>query len=104
MFVKQFLTGGDRNFGYLVADESTKLTVIIDPSYSPKLIYDFAKDNGSEIRYIFNTHNHFDHTNGNNVIMKSEVKHHRDGAVSFYCQDPDGNHVQFIYHPPLCGQ
>ena len=70
MFVKQFLTGGDRNFGYLVADESTKLTVIIDPSYSPKLIYDFAKDNGSEIRYIFNTHNHFDHTNGNNVIKK----------------------------------
>jgi len=70
VFVKQFLTGGDRNFGYLVADESTKLAVIVDPSYSPKLIYDFAKDNGYEIKYIFNTHNHYDHTNGNNVIKK----------------------------------
>ena len=26
---------------------------------------------------------------------------HRDGARSFYCQDPDGNAVQMIYHPPL---
>ena len=28
-------------------------------------------------------------------------KTHRDGARSLYCQDPDGNAVQFIYHPPL---
>lgn len=28
-------------------------------------------------------------------------KIHRDGAKSFYCQDPDGNKVQFIYHPSL---
>ncbi len=70
MFVKQFLTGGDRNFGYLVADEFSRLAVVIDPSYSPKLIYDFAKENGYEIRYIFNTHNHYDHTNGNDIIME----------------------------------
>jgi catechol 2,3-dioxygenase-like lactoylglutathione lyase family enzyme len=28
---------------------------------------------------------------------------HRDGARSFYCQDPDGNTVQIIFHPPLAG-
>ena len=28
---------------------------------------------------------------------------HRDGARSFYCQDPDGNVVQIIFHPPLAG-
>jgi catechol 2,3-dioxygenase-like lactoylglutathione lyase family enzyme len=28
-------------------------------------------------------------------------KTHRDGARSFYCQDPDGVAVQMIYHPPL---
>ena len=70
MFVKQFLTGGDRNYGYLAADESTKLAAIIDPSYSPKLIYDFAKDNGYKIEYTFITHNHYDHTNGNDIIQK----------------------------------
>ncbi len=70
MFVKQFLTGGDRNYGYLAADDSTNLAVIIDPSYSPEIIFDFAKKNGCKIEYIFNTHNHFDHTNGNEVIKK----------------------------------
>ena len=28
---------------------------------------------------------------------------HRDGARSFYCEDPAGNVVQLIYHPPLAG-
>ncbi len=26
---------------------------------------------------------------------------HRDGARSFYCEDPAGNTVQIIYHPPI---
>ena len=50
MFVKQFNVGGDRNFGYLVADETTKTAAIIDPSYSPEIIIDFAEDNGYEIQ------------------------------------------------------
>ncbi|MFC1731587.1 hydroxyacylglutathione hydrolase family protein [candidate division KSB1 bacterium] len=70
MFIKQFKTGGDRNFGYLVADESTKITALIDPSYSPEIIIDFAKNEKFEIRYIFNTHGHYDHTNGNDVAKK----------------------------------
>ncbi len=70
MFVKQFLTGGDRNFGYLAADDSTKLAVIIDPSYSPEHIFNFAEEKDYKIEYVFNTHNHYDHTNGNDTIMK----------------------------------
>ena len=38
------------------------------------------------------------------VKMLKEPKTHRDGARSFYCQDPDGNVVQLIYHPPLSGR
>ena len=70
MFVKQFLTGGDRNYGYLAADETSQQTVVIDPSYSPKMIVDFAKERGYTIKYIFCTHNHYDHTNGNAEIRK----------------------------------
>ncbi|OGU54189.1 MAG: MBL fold metallo-hydrolase [Ignavibacteria bacterium RBG_13_36_8] len=70
MITKQFLTGGDRNFGYLIADEKTKLAVIIDPSYSPEMICGFAKDNDYEIKYILNTHDHYDHTNGNTIAEK----------------------------------
>lgn len=37
------------------------------------------------------------------VGMRTKPKTHRDGARSFYCEDPDGNMVQIIYHPPLVG-
>lgn len=70
MFVKQFLTGGDRNFGYLVADDSTKRAVIIDPSYSPEMLANFAHERGYTVDYVFNTHGHYDHTNGNAAITR----------------------------------
>lgn len=35
------------------------------------------------------------------VPMKTVPRTHRDGARSFYCEDPEGNVVQMIYHPPL---
>lgn len=37
----------------------------------------------------------------NAVKVLQAPKTHRDGARSLYCADPDGNTVQFIYHPPL---
>ena len=37
----------------------------------------------------------------NEVLIKAEPRTHRDGARSFYCEDPDGNLVQMIYHPPI---
>lgn len=38
---------------------------------------------------------------GHDVPMRTEPRTHRDGARSFYCQDPAGTTVQMIYHPPL---
>ncbi|WP_035203154.1 VOC family protein [Isoalcanivorax pacificus] len=37
------------------------------------------------------------------VTMRSEPRTHRDGARSFYCLDPEGVVVQFIFHPPISG-
>ncbi|HEB59577.1 MAG TPA: VOC family protein [Gammaproteobacteria bacterium] len=37
--------------------------------------------------------------NGVNILR--EPRTHRDGARSFYCEDPAGNVVQMIYHPPI---
>jgi hydroxyacylglutathione hydrolase len=68
VFAKQFRVGGDRNFGYLVADEATRRAVVVDPSYSPEIILDFSRDNGYQIVYIFATHGHIDHTNGNRTM------------------------------------
>ncbi len=68
MFIHQFLTGGDRNFGYLAGDDATKQAVVIDPSYSPGMLVDFGREHGYAITYIFTTHGHYDHTNGNTEI------------------------------------
>lgn len=34
-----------------------------------------------------------------NVTIKTAPKDHRDNTRSFYCADPDGNNVQFIFIP-----
>lgn len=43
----------------------------------------------------------YNYLKAHHVAMKTEPRTHRDGARSFYCQDPDGTVVQMIYHPPL---
>lgn len=70
MFVKQFRTGGDRNFGYLAADEQGGDALIVDPSFSPRMIVDFAAERRFTVRLVFITHDHYDHSNGNREIER----------------------------------
>ena len=35
------------------------------------------------------------------VVLDTEPRTHRDGARSFYTRDPEGNRLQFLYHPPI---
>ncbi|NTU68378.1 MAG: hydroxyacylglutathione hydrolase [Chlorobiaceae bacterium] len=65
MMVEQFRTGGDRNFGYLCVDERTGTAFAVDPSNSPAMLADLARDRGWDIGYAFSTHGHQDHCNGN---------------------------------------
>ncbi|NTU97673.1 MAG: MBL fold metallo-hydrolase [Chlorobiaceae bacterium] len=65
MIVEQFGMGGDRNFGYLVADEVSREAMVIDASFSPEIIARYADEKGFQIRFVLSTHAHADHTNGN---------------------------------------
>ena len=38
------------------------------------------------------------------VVLRARPRTHRDGARSFYVDDPDGNRIQVIHHPPISGQ
>ena len=38
------------------------------------------------------------------ITLAAAPRTHRDGARSLYVDDPDGNRVQIIYHPPISGQ
>ena len=35
------------------------------------------------------------------VKLDTSPRTHRDGARSFYLRDPEGNRLQFLYHPPI---
>jgi catechol 2,3-dioxygenase-like lactoylglutathione lyase family enzyme len=35
------------------------------------------------------------------VALDTKPRTHRDGARSFYARDPEGNRIQFIWHPPI---
>ena len=38
------------------------------------------------------------------IALDTRPRLHRDGARSFYARDPEGNRIQFIWHPPIAGR
>ena len=54
-----------KNFTYLVGDNETKNGFIIDPSYDIDKVISASRKMDLNIKYIFNTHSHWDHTVGN---------------------------------------
>jgi glyoxylase-like metal-dependent hydrolase (beta-lactamase superfamily II) len=65
MIFKQIESGGDRNYAYLIASEETMEAALIDPSPDPLKVINMVKEEKVEIKYIINTHSHYDHSAGN---------------------------------------
>jgi glyoxylase-like metal-dependent hydrolase (beta-lactamase superfamily II) len=65
MYVKQLLIGQLNVFCYIIGCEQTKEAIVIDPGGDEDLILEQASEAGYKIKYIFNTHKHWDHTSGN---------------------------------------
>lgn len=64
MIFKQINSGGDRNFAYLVESEETGEVTLVDPSPDARKVMEEVGD-GMNIKYVINTHSHFDHSGGN---------------------------------------
>jgi hydroxyacylglutathione hydrolase len=60
-----------QNFAYLIGDEKTRLAAVVDPAWEIKRILDVAKRHNLRIAYVINTHNHPDHTSGNDELVKA---------------------------------
>ena len=58
------------NYSYIVSDRNQAL--VIDPSES-KPIIDFLEKNNLELKFVLNTHHHFDHVGGN-LELKNKYK------------------------------
>src|ERR1700740_1480515 len=71
MIVKQIWTANAyRNFNYLIACAETGEALAIDPLDHEKCLR-AAKDEGWTITQILNTHEHRDHTGGNEAMVQA---------------------------------
>ena len=60
------------NYSYLIIDETNNLACIVDPSEASPVI-DYLKNKDINLKYILNTHHHFDHIDGN-LNLKDKYK------------------------------
>jgi hydroxyacylglutathione hydrolase len=84
MIVERIWTGNSyRNFNYLIACPDTGEALAIDPLDHVKCLA-AAKARGWDITQILNTHEHRDHTGGNDAMVAATsaklIAHHRAGA------------------------
>ncbi|MBI2128163.1 MAG: MBL fold metallo-hydrolase [Nitrosarchaeum sp.] len=98
MKVHQIQVGNMQNFTYVVEDEDTNEGIIIDPSWDLDQIEQIIKRNNLKIKYIINTHHHFDHTLGNEGMIKStnaKIIQHEKSELKHDVAVKDGDIIEF---------
>lgn len=98
MFIKSFMVGPVATNCYLVADETTKKGIIIDPGAQGERIAQFAKESGYDFEKILLTHTHFDHISGLNGLVS---KLNRNIPIYVHQLDYPGAKAGFGYEPDL---
>jgi len=98
MIVHQIQVGNMQNFSYVVVDEKTKESLIIDPSWDLIELEMIIKENNLKIKYIVNTHHHFDHTLGNETMKEftgALVMQHERSELNHDVTVKDGDSITF---------
>ncbi len=109
MKVHQLQVGNMQNFTYIIKDEDTDFAIIVDPSWDIEDIQKIIEKNNLKIKYIVNTHHHFDHTIGNDALKQitgAKVIQHvastlkNDISVSNEDKIIFGNSQLTVFHTP----
>jgi len=61
MIFEQIPVGQMQNFSYIIGDEESKISVVVDPGWEIDKILDIAKKHDLDIKFILITHSHYDH-------------------------------------------
>jgi hydroxyacylglutathione hydrolase len=79
----QIPVGQMANFTYILTDEDNGECAVIDPSWELEKIFAILKKNGWKVKYIINTHTHFDHVLGNEqvaAVTGAKIIQHRNST------------------------
>ncbi|MDR3782109.1 MAG: MBL fold metallo-hydrolase [Candidatus Nitrosotalea sp.] len=98
MKVHQLKVGNMQNFTYVLEDEDTREAVIIDPSWDLDLVIETLERNALKVKYVINTHHHFDHTIGNDAIVKytkSKILQHESSTLKNDMRLTNGEKIKF---------
>jgi hydroxyacylglutathione hydrolase len=57
------------NYSYLIIDEKKNIACVVDPSEAAPVI-EYLENNKIELKFILNTHHHYDHVGGNQELKK----------------------------------
>ena len=60
------------NYSYIIYNEQTLVSAVIDPSEADPIINEIEKNN-LQLKYIFNTHHHYDHVGGNSKLKEKYI-------------------------------
>jgi len=109
MMVHQLEVGDMQNFTYILEDEETSETVVIDPSWGLHDVLQIIERKNLKVKYIVNTHHHFDHTIGNEAMAKAtgaKIIQHKDSTLKHDIAVSDGDKIKFgrseltVFHTP----
>jgi len=98
MKVHQIQVGNMQNFTYIVEDDDTSEAILIDPSWDLIELEMIIKRNNLKIKYIVNTHHHFDHTQGNEAMAestKAPIIQHEFSELKHDITVKDGDFIEF---------
>ena len=98
MKVHQIEVGNMQNFTYVLEDEDTNEAIILDPSWNLDEIEQIITRKNLNVKYIVNTHHHFDHTLGNEAMTKStgaKIIQHKASTLEHQIAVDDGDKIEF---------
>lgn len=84
MIFRQIKLGTMENFCYVLGDEDSREAAIVDPHGEIDRLEGIIKRDGLTVKYIINTHTHWDHVAGNDELRGrtgAEVVTHRLGRI-----------------------
>tara|TARA_B100001175_G_C19307750_1_gene541426 strand:+ start:287 stop:508 length:222 start_codon:yes stop_codon:yes gene_type:complete len=61
------------NYSYIVIDEANNDACVIDPSESEPII-EYLEEKRIFLKFILNTHHHYDHVGGNKKLKKNMLQ------------------------------